>query len=354
MESDTEKIVKLISNVKNGTISIDEAEPRIKELITKGRNINGSEVVDKLFYWYQSPELGPKIYTYINFLIENGKNIRERNSDIIIERLIGTSLRDDPLAPQNLEFFLSLLERGIVKADEKLILDRRPLPISIYEYALEKYKKDSFELLKGLYEHGFNINEHNEKGQTPLMLAIIKLNLDDIMFLIHEGANLNAKDNLGRTALIYMIRVKYGMLERWPQTRDILFSTIVNPSIDIFATDNDGNNVLDYLLKDNLLENIFGSDRPKLPGWRNDVVEHMIRVLPKETMDALIKPEHIKLSRALAIYALEETPLPTNIAGKIGNYMAGPKKGGRRRQTQRRRRQMKHKTNAHKTRVSKK
>lgn len=351
MESDTEKIRKLIENVKNGSTSIVEAEPRIKELILKGRYINPSEIVDKFFYyWYQSPELGPKIYTYIDFLIEKGKNIRERNSDTIIERLIGTSLRDDPLASKNLEYFLSLLERGIVKADEKIILDPRRPPISIYEYALGKYKKDSFELLKGLYEHGFNINEHNEKGQTPLMLAIDKLRLEDVMFLIHEGADLNARDNIGRTALMYMIRVKYGMLERWPETRDILFSTIVNPSVDIFAIDNEGNNVLDYLLKDNLLENIFGSDRPKLPGWRTDVVEHMIRVLPKETMDALIKPEHIKLSRALAIYALEETPFPTNIAGKIGNYMAGPKKGGRRT----RRRQMKRKTRARKTRASKK
>ena len=338
MESDTEKIVKLISNVNNGTISINDAEPRIKELIVKGRYINPSEIVDRLFYyWYQIPELGPKIYEYIDFLIEKGKNIRERNSDIIIERLIGTSLRDDPLVSRNLEYFLSLLQRGIVKADEKIILGRSRPPISIYEYALEKYKKDSFELLKGLYEYGFNINEHNEKGQTPLMLAIDKLNLDDVMFLIHEGGDLNAKDNLGRTALMYMIRVKYGMLERWPDTHDILFSTIVNPSVDIFAIDNDGNNVLDYLLKDNLLHNIYGGDRPKLPAWRKDVVEHMIRVFPKEKMDALIKPEHLQLSRTLAVYALEEAPFPTNITGLIGNYMAGPKKGGRRRKTQRRR-----------------
>lgn len=333
MEFDTEKITNLIANVKNGSISIDDAEPRIKELITRGRNINPSEIVDKLFfYWYQSPELGPKIYEYIDFLIEKGKNIRERNPYIIIERIIGTSVKDDPLASLNLEYFLSLLERGIIKADEKIVYYRTRPPISIYEYALEKYKKDSFELLKGLYEHGFNINEQNEKGQTPLMLAIDKLKLNDVMFLIHEGADLNARDNLGRTALIYMIRVKYGMLERFPDTRDILFSTIVNPSIDIFATDNDGNNVLDYLLKDNLLQNIFSPDRPKLPGWRTSILEFMFQKLPEEIMGQLIKTEHMDLSPVLTKYALKNTRLPNNITRRIGVFKAGPYKGGRRRQ----------------------
>jgi hypothetical protein len=349
MESETEKITKLIESVKEGIIPITNAEAQIKELIVKGRNINSSKIIDKLyFYWYQSPELGPKIYEYIDFLIEKGKNIREREPSIIIERTIGTSLKDDPFASLNLEYFLSLLRRGIIKADEKIVYERRRPPISIYEYALEKYKKDSFELLNGLYEYGFNINAQNEKGQTPLILAIEKLKLDDVMFLIHEGDSLNIKDSLGRTPLMYMLKQKFGMLEHWPETRDILFSTIVNPSVDIFATDNDGNNVLDYLLKDNLLHNIYGQDRLKLPAWRKDVVEHILRVLPKETLDALIKPEHIQLSRDLAIYALEETPLPTNIAGLIGNYMAGSKKGGRRRKTQRRRRQMKRKTRASK------
>lgn len=346
MESDTEKITKLIENVIRGTIPIVDAEPRIKELIVKGRNINSSEIIYKLyFYWYRIPELGSKIYEYIDFLIENGKNIREREPSIIIERTLGTSLKDDPLASLNLEYFLSLLGRGIIKADEKIVYERRRPPVSLYEYALEKYNKNSFEILKGLYEYGFNINTQNEKGQTPLMLAIDKLKLDDVMFLIHESDGLNIKDNLGRTSLIYMLKRNFGMLERWPETHTILFSTIENSSVDILAQDNAGNNILDYLLKDDLLDNIYRGDRPKLPGWRTSILEFMFEKLPQETMDQLIKPEHMNLSPVLSKYALKNTPLPNNIIRRIGEFKAGPYKGGRRRQKKtRRNRQQKRKT----------
>ncbi|VDI53170.1 Hypothetical predicted protein, partial [Mytilus galloprovincialis] len=71
----------------------------------------------------------------------------------------------------------------------------------------------SFGKLKLLIEGGHNVNYCNTSGVSPLMLACnLKVNeenipkkLQIIKCLLDNSANLNASDNIGRTALMYAL-----------------------------------------------------------------------------------------------------------------------------------------------------
>jgi TonB family protein len=60
-------------------------------------------------------------------------------------------------------------------------------------------------LLQPLLDHGANLNAHNADGVTPLMLLAQKPDPEEIKAALTAGADANAHDNLGRTALDYLI-----------------------------------------------------------------------------------------------------------------------------------------------------
>lgn len=60
---------------------------------------------------------------------------------------------------------------------------------------------DQKKAIKYLVEHGANINQPNEGGKTPLMVAIEYFDLDLVKFLIGLGADVNKTDNEGNTPL---------------------------------------------------------------------------------------------------------------------------------------------------------
>ena len=53
-----------------------------------------------------------------------------------------------------------------------------------------------------IIEQGANVNEPDEEGNTPLMLAIIKELSPVQIELMRRGADLHARDRLGRTSLM--------------------------------------------------------------------------------------------------------------------------------------------------------
>ena len=58
-------------------------------------------------------------------------------------------------------------------------------------------------ILKLLLEKRADIDVKNDDGQTPLIVAVTKGELEIVRLLIKKGANVNAVDDDGKTALRY-------------------------------------------------------------------------------------------------------------------------------------------------------
>jgi ankyrin repeat protein len=59
----------------------------------------------------------------------------------------------------------------------------------------------SLEIFKEMIIAGGDVNNVDENGQTPLMMAVDSAPTEVIEILLKKGAHVNAKDKYGRTAL---------------------------------------------------------------------------------------------------------------------------------------------------------
>ncbi|XP_059165347.1 ankyrin repeat and KH domain-containing protein mask-like [Physella acuta] len=58
-------------------------------------------------------------------------------------------------------------------------------------------------IVKYLISYGAVVNEKNKQGKTPAMISIEKCDFNTLMILINSGADLEMKDNKGKSALMY-------------------------------------------------------------------------------------------------------------------------------------------------------
>ena len=94
----------------------------------------------------------------------------------------------------NLKIAKFLLNNG---ANVNDIVDRfanKPLMQAVHN------KSDSFDIVILLVDHGANINAQNQYGRTALMTAITSSNFEAAKFLKNKGADITKQDNKGRTA----------------------------------------------------------------------------------------------------------------------------------------------------------
>lgn len=63
-------------------------------------------------------------------------------------------------------------------------------------------RANNVEELKNLVANKVDINQENQQGFTPLILAVYNNSLEATQFLIKNGANVNAQDKSGNTALM--------------------------------------------------------------------------------------------------------------------------------------------------------
>ena len=91
----------------------------------------------------------------------------------------------------NLPLFDQLLEAGV------RICARPGLEIPLHVAVAEGHQ----EIVKRLLAFWVNVNEANEMGETPLMIAALKGNLTILKVLLHANANVQLRDKSNQTAL---------------------------------------------------------------------------------------------------------------------------------------------------------
>jgi ankyrin repeat protein len=63
----------------------------------------------------------------------------------------------------------------------------------------------SYETTKMLLEHGANVDERNDRGQTPLAGVCFKGNLEIVKLLVEAGADIDANNGMGLTPYSFAI-----------------------------------------------------------------------------------------------------------------------------------------------------
>ncbi len=183
----------------------------IKFLIEKGADIKlkNDSFNDALMCAADSPKPLPEIF---ELLIEKGAGINTRDNENATPLMIVMSKADAGM----IKF---LIEKG---ADVKLkddrgntalnyAIDTEPLKKragnkngagkDIERKAFEIFLKNKFEIVKLLIEKGAEVNSINNKGESPIFLAVDKGNLEIIRLLIERGADLNIREKNGKPLL---------------------------------------------------------------------------------------------------------------------------------------------------------
>jgi ankyrin repeat protein len=92
---------------------------------------------------------------------------------------------------------------------------------------LEAIKSNNLDAVRSLINSGYDVNESNKYGYTPLMGAVYKGNIEIVKLFISAGAELEAFDNQGNTPFMYAF---YGSEEK-KSIVEFLLSLNVNTEI---------------------------------------------------------------------------------------------------------------------------
>ena len=145
-------------------------------------------------------------------------------------RLYGKSLLSKALELQDEEVISFLKSKG---ANEWVISKEEALEFS-KGFWNDKGKLKSQEEIKELLKKGANLEAKDKDGLTALMVAVYNGHLEVVKYLAECGADLEAKDEEGYTAL--MTASEYGQLE--------VVKYLVELGADLEAKDEDGQTAL--------------------------------------------------------------------------------------------------------------
>jgi len=132
------------------------------------------------------------------------------------------------------------------------------------------------DIARFLIKNNANIDATGLQGETPLMLAVERLNYEMVKLLLAKGANVNTKDNKGRTALFYTLNYYYDSedfdykLDRCQWTKDHagfkIIKLLIKRGIKTRTKNNDG---LTFI------------SAGKTPGYEDPIAIEMFKYLTK-------------------------------------------------------------------------
>lgn len=101
---------------------------------------------------------------------------------------------------------------------------------------LNAVKRNKLGQVKKLIEgNKVNINYQDKDGNSALHEAVLNNSLDIVKYLIGSGADIELKNKKGYTALFYAVRYN---------AKDIFYYLVNEAKADIYAEDNDGENLI--------------------------------------------------------------------------------------------------------------
>jgi TonB family protein len=161
-----------------------------------------------------NPYTGQQTFTYLDKLLKRGEPVDDADASGWTALMYASYC----------DYYLS----GHKDGDPiKLLLDAHADPnrASLHGDTALMFAAYRGTLLQPLLAHGANINAHNADGVTPLMLLAQKPDPDELKAALTAGADPNAHDNLGRTALDYLRAASCGKaIVPLPKSRGLVFT----------------------------------------------------------------------------------------------------------------------------------
>ena len=155
---------------------------------------------------------------YLIFLFSSISSFAQKSSNIFDVARTGTLAEAQALFQQNPKVVNDINEAGYP-----------PLILACY--------RGNTEVAQFLIENGANLNYNSTMG-TPLMAAVVKGNVEIVNLLLKKNVTIEQKDGNGTTALIYAAMFKNHEIAKLLIQRKASYET----------KDNRGNSALDYAI----------------------------------------------------------------------------------------------------------
>jgi hypothetical protein len=242
----------------------------IKYIISLGYDIN---IINK----YNQTPLFNAVgdYNLCKFMLENGinPNTKDINGKTILDTSYNITIKQIKL----------YIKHGLIINNN-----------SIYHYL------NNFETIKYFISKGININQINEKEETPLHIFCLKNNIfknRNVFNFLLENTDINKRDINGRTIIFNLIITNQLTLN--------ILKKLLDKKIDLNITDNIGDSILHYLFENGKLK--------------------LLNYLILNKMDSLINPLIINNNNETILHNLCKSDiLNINLIKKIISYGVNP------------------------------